>query len=208
MLSNNGGLEVGYLAGRHPGRIGWLLSPAGYRRPPEWLPHALDNGAFSAWTRREPWDEAAYLRMLEKARLSEPPLWALVPDVVADRAGTLKQWEKWSPHLRRALPGIPLGFAVQDGMGPSDVPADADLVFVGGSTLWKWRHLLMWCKAFQRVHVGRVNSEGLLWEAHKAGAESCDGTGWMRGDRKQLAGLRRYLEQSGAKTRPQMELAL
>jgi len=56
--------------------------------------------------------------------------------------------------------------------------------------------LRQWTAAFPRVHVGRVNTERLLWIAHYAGAESCDGTGWFRGDQQQLAGLLRYLEKS------------
>jgi hypothetical protein len=41
--------------------------------------------------------------------------------------------------------------------------------------------------------------------AHEAGAESCDGTGWFRGDQDQLAGLERYLGLSTRNDkRPQM----
>ena len=86
--------------------------------------------------------------------------------------------------------------AVQDGMEPGDVPAEAGVVFVGGSTEWKWRTVRDWCDAFDRVHVGRVNTNGKLWECHEAGAESCDGTGWFRGDQRQLRGLIAYLERS------------
>ena len=64
----------------------------------------------------------------------------------------------------------------------------------------------MWTKAFPgRVHVARVNSERLLWMADKAGAVSCDGTGWFRGNERQLAGLERYLRFSDSKQgHPQM----
>jgi hypothetical protein len=33
------------------------------------------------------------------------------------------------------------------------------------------------------------------------GVESCDGTGWFRGDQNQLAGLKKYLAQSSGKER-------
>jgi hypothetical protein len=62
----------------------------------------------------------------------------------------------------------------------SDVPYNADIVFIGGSTSWKWRTLRTWTGAFPRVHVGRVNSRRLLEMAENCGAESCDGTGWFR----------------------------
>ena len=59
---------------------------------------------------------------------------------------------------------------------------------------------------FKRVHVGRVNTYRLLWLAHEAGAESCDGTGWFRGDRKQLQGLIDYLQESSSGRRKQEKL--
>lgn len=185
MPANNSSMHLGWLAGRYPGRIGWLLSPGGWRTPHRWMPYALDNGAFPAWTNGKPWDEAAFLEM-------------------ADREATLASWQVWAPRLREH--GWPLAFAVQDGMTPEDVPGDADVIFVGGTTEWKWRTVLIWCQHFPRVHVGRVNSYRLLWSSHDAGAESCDGTGWFRGDQDQLAGLERYLEESSNQGRPQMRL--
>src|SRR5690606_19465502 len=83
------------------------------------------------------------------------PRWLLVPDVVADRDATIARWREWEPKLRPF--GFPLAFAVQDGMTAEDVPADADVIFVGGTTDWKWRTVWRWCHDFPRVHVGRVN---------------------------------------------------
>lgn len=130
----------------------------------------------------------------------------IVPDAVGDKEKTLEMWHKHSPALRAM--GVPLAFAAQDGMTPEDVPADAAIVFIGGTTSWKWRNLRSWTATFPRVHVGRVNTYRLLWMAHKAGAESCDGTGWFRGDKKQLAGLLRYLDESEHNIEPQLELPL
>ena len=43
--------------------------------------------------------------------------------------------------------------------------------------------------------------------AFRAGAESCDGTGWFRGCQRQLAGLKKYLkERSINYVDPQMEM--
>ena len=202
MPSNNSGMEFGRLAGMFPNRIGWLLSPDGWRTPPEWLPYALDNGAFSAFIHRTPWDEAAFLKMLGKAGATHPkPLWVVVPDVVQDANATLALWRAWAPEIRNRLPRVPLAFAVQDGMFPSDVPHDADVVFVGGTTEWKWRTLPRWTSAFGKVHVGRANSERMLWMAHDCGAASCDGTGWARGGPERLRGLIRYLERSDGERR-------
>ena len=205
MPSNNSGLHVGWLAGRFPHRIGWLIGPGGWRRPPAWMPVALDNGAFPAWVNKREWDENAFLELLASAHRHCLPKWVVVPDVVADREGTLASWKRWEPILSEQYPNLPLAMAVQDGMTPADVPASAKIIFVGGSTEWKWRNLPMWTDAFpHRVHVGRVNTERLLWQADRAGAISCDGTGWLRGDQRQLEGLERYLEHSSRDNHPQI----
>jgi hypothetical protein len=201
MPSNNSSMHLGWLAGRYPGRIGWLLSPGGWRRPHRWMPYALDNGAFPAWNNGKPWDEPAFVNMLRDAAgqlatktLAWPPQWVIVPDVVADREATIARWHEWVPRLQPF--GWPLAFAVQDGMTQADVPSDADVIFVGGSTEWKWRTMWEWARDNRRVHVGRVNGWQGLWDCHDAGVESCDGTGWFRGDQEQLAGLERYLDES------------
>lgn len=206
MPSNNSGLRVGYLAGKYPDRIGWLISPGGWRTPPSWMPTALDNGAFGAWTRGDEFDVNGWLDHIELAHQQCAPQWLVVPDVVTDKGRTLESWRLWSNQLRKLYPRTPLALAVQDGMTPDDVPDDADIIFVGGSTEWKWRNLTQWTHNFPRVHVARVNTERLLWMAHDSGAESCDGTGWFRGDQAQLDGLYRYLEQSTKGKRPQLKL--
>jgi hypothetical protein len=83
-------------------------------------------------------------------------------------------------------------------MTPSDVPPNSDVIFVGGTDSWKMRALPMFTKEFPRVHVGRINGEKGLWQCHEAGAESCDGTGWMRCGEERIAPLIRYLEQSSS----------
>lgn len=195
MPSSNAGLVVGYLAGKYPGRIGWLLSPDTWKEPHDFLSYAFDNGAFAAWTEKREWDEKAFFSQCDKIRgRTHKPMWIAVPDVVADREATLRNWFLHSPRI--AAYGRPLAFVVQDGMTPDDIPPNASVVFVGGTTEWKWKSLPMWTAAFPRVHVGRVNGERALWMAHECGAESCDGTGWFRGDKQQLAGLLRYLHES------------
>lgn len=195
MPSSNSKMQLGYLAGKYPGRIGWLISPNSWKEPHDWLPYAFDNGAFPIWEKGEPWHEGPFYAHCERIRgRTHKPLWIAVPDVVADREGTLQSWFRHFPRV--AAFGTPLAFVVQDGMTPEDVPSNAAVVFVGGTTDWKWRNLRIWTDSFERVHVGRVNTERMLWMAHEVGAESCDGTGWFRGDKAQLAGLLRYLDES------------
>ncbi len=186
MPGNDGGAWWGYLAGRFAGRIGSLLSPGRWRRPVPFAPYALDNGAFTGFK------EDAFLRLLDKAAKHIPPMWVVVPDAIQDRDGTLRLWKEWRPRLD----GWRLAMAVQDGMSAADVPNDVDVVFVGGTTKWKWQTMRGWCSDFPRVHVGRVNTERHLWMAHECGAESCDGSGWMRDVEDEVPALVSYLEQS------------
>jgi hypothetical protein len=195
MPSNNSGIRVGYLAGRHPGRIAWLIGPGGWRKPPSWLPVSIDNGAFPAFTKKVAWDEQAFLSLLETAHEHCTPQWVVVPDVVSDKDATLRSWDKWAPRLQRDYPDLPLAMAVQEGMTPADVPKEAEWVFVGGGDPWKMDSVPMWTKAFPgRVHVGRVNGKKRLWECYKHNVTSTDGTGWFRGDPNQLAGLHEFLD--------------
>jgi hypothetical protein len=191
MLGNDGGGFIHYAAGAFPGRVGWLQGPAQWKQPWPWLPYALDNDAFTLGPR---WTPAPWLEMLAKARAHPcQPRWVLVPDVVGDRQGTL---DRWQTHAATAAGyGWPLAFAVQDGMTPADVPAEASVIFVGGSTAWKWQTAATWCAAFPRVHVGRVNTVARLDRCAELGAESVDGTGWVRNPSRpdQLPALHAWL---------------
>lgn len=197
MPANNNAMRVGWLAGRFPDRIGHLYSPGGLRGPYDFMPFGLDNGRFACWANGVAWDGEAFLGMLARVQDSGlSPRFVLIPDVVGDRDATLREWDRWWNPVNRF--GWPLAFAAQDGMTPDDVPREAVVVFLGGTTEWKRSALHLWCESFPRVHVGRINTERWLWECHRAGAESCDGTGWLRGDPVQWRGLLRYLETSAA----------
>jgi hypothetical protein len=198
MPGNDRGCWWGYLAGKFPGRIGSLISPGRWKSPVPFADYAIDNGAFTGFNEKE------FLGLIEKAKRCKPPIWILVPDEVGSRKNTLALWDTWEPILKQL--GWPLAMAMQDGMNPDDFRGE--VAFIGGSTAWKWRNLSMW-KDVPRFHVGRVNTERHLWQAHEAGAESCDGTGWFRDVHEELPGLMRYLEQSTngkRKLHPELEL--
>lgn len=176
MPSNNTGFEAGRLFERFPNRLGHLHSVDAKREPMQGIPWALDNGVYGAWDKGRAWSEKPFYGYLESYSAWKP-LWAAVPDWVGDRDRTLRLWED---HWRAVASfGVPLAFVVQDGMEVSDVPKEASVIFVGGSPPWKWRTLKTWTENFPRVHVGKVNSRAQLEQAEKAGAESCDGTGWF-----------------------------
>lgn len=192
MVANNSGWDAGVLFGRFPQHVGHLYSPPCGRRPNFMPPYALDNGRYASHVSGKPWNESDFLRLLDSH--GDGARWIVVPDCVGDRDGTLRLWDAWAPRLE----GYTLAMAVQDGMTEADVPAEAAVVFVGGTTSWKRRMLYHWPQKFPRVHVGRINTEKWLWRCADAGVESCDGTGWFRGDKKQFNGLQRFLERHSA----------
>ena len=195
MPSNNTGSEVRALHERHPGRLAMLVSPGGWRAP--YGEFAIDNGRFAVWARGKQWSEQDFLSLIERAMEYRHLLrWIVVPDVVEDCEATHREWDAWEPRLRQY--GVPLAFAVQDGEKAENVPDGAEVIFVGGTTAWKRRTMYGWCRFFPRVHIARINTERWLWNCDRCGAESCDGTGWTRGDKVQWSGLVRYLRRSNA----------
>ncbi len=203
MPSSNTGFECGRLFGAYPHRMAHLIGADDKRNPPTHR-YAIDNGIFGAASNKREWSPEPFFGLLETIAQWIPPMWVVVPDAIGDKAETLRRWEKYAPTCR--LFDVPLAFAAQDGMTPADVPQDADVVFIGGSTEWKWRNVRAFTAVHPRVHVGRVNTYRLLWMADKAGAESCDGTGWFRGDQTQIAGLWKYLKESENGGQPQQDL--
>jgi len=178
MPANHSSPPVHYWAGKYPGKIGWLVGPraAAKTKLRPWMPYALDNDAFSAWQGGKPWNEYLWRQLLAWANMHPwKPIWAVVPDVVADKNATIQNWYRYSADVP-----FPKAFAVQDGMTPGDVPAGAEVVFVGGTFEWKWKTLRTWTENFPRVHVGRVSEIDALWKCEDAGVESCDSTSWFR----------------------------
>jgi len=169
------------------------------------MPYALDNDAFIAWSQKKEWNASAWREMLKWAKMTGmDPLWCLVPDVVANREATLANWKQYSPEAEKYK--WPLAFAVQDGMTPQDVPANAAVIFVGGSDAFKFRSLPMWCKCFPRVHVGRVNEVKVLQICERLGAESADGSGWFR-DTRRMPLLESWMDKTFLET-PELGLFL
>ncbi len=180
-------------AGRWPGSLGHLYTPARKERVRPWLPYVLDNGRFAEAVNGLPFDEEGFIKHVERyAHLAQPPRWLVVPDVPFDGDATIEWWNEWAPKLRTY--GIPLAIAVQDGMKIGQVGRLApDVIFVGGTTEWKWATVGEWAAAFPRVHVGRVNAPSKLGYLSQLGVESCDGSGWFRGKAPQVIGLARWL---------------
>lgn len=210
--SGSGPKRERYIGDRQ--NLGILLSPSTWRTPwAQWW--ACDNDAFvnrndKGWWKRE--GETSWRRMLDKidtASAATPPLFVLCPDVVYDWDRTLERYQR----LRSEIVGraLPIAIALQDG-AENDLGTVAALapnwVFVGGSVVWKWKYADTICEYFHscdiRVHVGRASGPRRVQECIRIGADSCDGTGWMRYADKMLPGLWRVLDG----TNPQEVLGL
>jgi hypothetical protein len=184
---------------RETGRIGHLFSPGAQRGPWPWFPYALDNGAFAAWDQREniwredAWDVEAWRKMIRWAQAqAQQPRWAIVPDWIGSGERTIERWYQFEDEVPFAK-----ALAVQDGMNVAQArDINPDVICVGGTTEWKWATVEMWAKSFPRVHVLRVNSPQKLAYLDQLGVESCDGTGWNRGDRTQTKGLELWARQN------------
>lgn len=195
MVANQTNAEFCYWAGKFEAKkaLGHLYSPGAQRGPYPFFPYALDNGAYPAWEKNLEWDEAGWRELLVWAASSgQAPLWALAPDVVADRERTIERWREFSPVVRAF--GFRPAFALQDGMTFDDVPDAECMLFLGGTTGWKDAAIEPWCKQFPgRVHVGRVNRTRRLMACWYAGAASVDGTGWWHKKNGQRAELEEFL---------------
>lgn len=194
MPSNSGRWNVHYWQGKYGG-LAHLYSPGGARGPFPHLPYALDNGAYGAMKNNKPFDDEAFEAHVAWAQEKDTaPLWLAVPDVVGDKEATVYEWHRRAPQLRERT-GWNMALCVQDGMETSVLDElRPDVVFIGGSTDWKWSTLASWCAAHPRIHVGRCNSPKRLYECAELGVESVDGTGWFRGDQKQYQGLHDFLK--------------
>ena len=158
--------------------IGLLLTHISQRRKPmneNWV-WAADNACFSSRN----WDSVVWLRWLESQPNPQEALFATIPDIVGDHAGTFAKWPIWSKQVKDL--GYKTAFILQNGCTSSEVPWDeCDAVFIGGDTNWKLSvetHRLV-AEAKRRniwVHMGRVNSLRRLEIAQMWGCDSVDGT--------------------------------
>lgn len=163
---------------------GWrlLVSARGCLRN-EGFPYALDNGAWTAYTQGQPFDERAFVRALRK--LGADADWTVLPDIVAGGSASLEMSLRWMRDVLSESPRALL--AVQDGMSEGDVrPFVGERVgiFIGGSTEWKIRTMPAWGALGAElgcwVHVGRVNTARRIALCHAANATSFDGTSASR----------------------------
>ncbi|MEH3101620.1 hypothetical protein [Sphingomonas adhaesiva] len=169
-------------------RAGWrlMVSARGSLRP-EGFPYALDNGAWTAFQRREPFDGPAFDKAV--TRLGRDADWIALPDIVAGGLASLRFSLDWLDTLRNRpdLRGAQYLLAAQNGMEPEHVASlvGAEIgIFVGGDTPWKLATMATWARLVQErggiCHVGRVNTVRRIRLCAAVGADSFDGSGVSR----------------------------
>ena len=189
MPGNNTSKVVHYLAGKHPGKIGWIQSPKSWVNPPYYMPYAMDNGAFKDFIPNE------YLNHIVRSQKFHNPLWIALPDSLGNAKETLRLWDQWYPQVSKTK--YKLAFVAQDGILPQDIPKEAHCIFVGGTTNWKLKNSYKFKGIANLLHIGRVNSTKRLQWALEIGADSCDGTGWFKRNPKEFLNLFEKLNKNG-----------
>lgn len=170
---------------RHP-HLGRLVQPRHYssveKTAAEGIPWAADNDAFGNF------DEAAFVRMLDRLAGLTGCLFVTAPDAVADAVATAALFDEWEPRIRAC--GLPVALAAQNGQ--AEPPWDrVDALFIGGDDHFKLgpdgEHWLMEARRRGKwVHVGRVNTPRRIAYFRMLGADSVDGTQWCRWKRVHL----------------------
>jgi hypothetical protein len=167
-------------------KVGWgmMIAPQNPKRAA--TRYAVDNGAFYCWTKKKPWNEEKFLKMLDRVETFERrPDFGCCPDKVAEGMTSLEFSMAWIDKLPRAYPWY---LAVQNGMTVEAVrevlPKYAG-IFVGGTADWKMQTLATWTRLAREegkiIHVGRVNTPPRTFVAAKVcKVDSIDGTNWNR----------------------------
>jgi len=162
----------------------WMISPWTPKPPWGGMPDrrfAIDNGAYGFHLRNLPFDDAKFLKILDKyGHLSD---FVCIPDKVGDADETFRLFDEW--HAR--LSDYKCLFVVQDGMAEAQVEALLPLVegiFIGGTTEWKLKTIPQWSDFAKRnnktIHVGRVNTIKRIKFCRLHGVDSIDGSGVSR----------------------------
>jgi len=167
-----------YVAAMRKRDIGRVNHPASVITPYPSEKWCADNGAYSDYLKKRPFNENRYLRYLEKLVRFEPPQFGVLPDIVADGLRSLEYSIDW--FVKGKLPKFSWYLALQDGMSVTDVESCIDLfdgLFIGGTTRFK-SEVYMWVQLGHRhnkpVHFGRAGIHQRLHEARRAKCDSAD----------------------------------
>jgi len=151
--------------------------------PHDW-PYILDNGAFRAYTRNEPWDADAFVgRLSQIGSMPRDPDFVILPDVVTNPSKTKERAMNWAGVIDSET-----AYPVQDGISPEAAVdlcdrTGSNTIFVGGTVDWKRRRAEDFVTAAHdhglACHIGRPGD--FVW-AKQIGADSVDTTSIVRNE--------------------------
>ncbi|MGH2359739.1 MAG: hypothetical protein ACRDGM_04245 [bacterium] len=170
------------LVADHPDEYGSLLTPRSARGYllKETGAIGVDNDCFAGFNER---------RFMDLLKWAGENVWRRVkfvtaPDVVADAARTLAQFDRWQRIIRDH--DLPVAFALQDGIEEQAIPWGAcDAIFVGGSTEFKLSQqadelIRESARRGKWIHVGRVSTRRRITHFRHLPVDSIDGTAFNR----------------------------
>lgn len=159
----------------------WRLLLTPFHGPdPYDFSYCLDNGAWHAYRQKKPFNEGAFLTLLDRYEADAD--FVIAPDIVEGGWWSLRFSVDWIERLRgRSIRRIL--FVAQDDMKPNDIrPHLSERIgfAIGGSTEWKVEALCnpAWAELADEFycHVLRVNSRRRIRICQNFGADSFDGT--------------------------------
>jgi hypothetical protein len=161
---------------KNVGRVNTPVRPFSPYQNERWI---SDNGAFSYYLQGKSFDSKKYLRHIEKCSKHTPPIFAVIPDIVAGGERSLEYSLEWLSSGK--LPSKWRWYlALQDGMRMSDVFDVADYIdglFIGGTLKFK-STAPTWCDRASRfdlpVHFGRCGIHKRIDFAYRSGCDSID----------------------------------
>ncbi|HPD11709.1 MAG TPA: hypothetical protein PLN56_12050 [Methanoregulaceae archaeon] len=192
--------------------IGFLFSPHRLELPKaDDKLYFVDNGAYRAYLNKEIINTNSFYAFLGKIqKCTYPPKFVCIPDIVA---GGARSFEFSLMHLAKIPEGLRKYWVVQDGQYPALIEETAlplvDGLFVGGSTIWKWRTAENWITLAheykKKCHIGRVGTWRNFLRAYNLGADSVDGSTLMRHNclhkiidwRQEIKSVRKLVEKEG-----------
>jgi hypothetical protein len=156
-----------------------------WRNPEVGVPWILDNGAFSYWKNKLPFNNDAFEEALIKTEMKGiMPDFVVVPDIVAGGYESLDFSLKW---LNRIPASHTCYLAVQDKMEYSVIQEYINLfdgIFVGGTMDWKLKTAKEWVKLAHMYnklcHIGQVGTFRRLVWAQYIGADSIDSSTFVQ----------------------------
>ena len=145
-----------------------------------------DNGAYSAYVNKRPFNGAKFVEGLGKVeKYKDYCDFAVIPDIVAGGLESLNFSIDWIDSLPINLNWY---LPVQDRMVPNCIPkfmlSEIKGIFVGGTDTWKYRTAQIWVDFAHRqnlkCHIGKVGTERKVLWAKNINADSIDSSNFAQ----------------------------